>query len=134
VACFNKSQLLAGTAALEACKVEVSDYIHPVCNHRFAKPKCHRKQEYEMKAPQCVKVDAEAFKRPCGCIVPNMPCFKRIEEMKQPSVCMRSVEIARPRCGHQLSLRCCSARKLVADWAGNIGQSAVDSKSIAVNY
>ena len=128
VACSLKSQLLEGSAVLGQCQVEVSDYVHPVCNHRFAKPKCYKKQEYEKKAPVCVKVDAEVFKRPCGCSVPNMRCFERIEEIRQPSVCMRSVEVARPRCGHQLSLRCFAARKLLVDWSGQVGLSAVDGK------
>lgn len=128
VACYVKKRLLAGTQDLATCKVVVSDYIHPICNHRFAKPECYKKREYQKTAPQCEKIDVEAFKRPCGCLVPNMPCFKRMKEVGMPSVCRNSVEVARPRCGHRLSLTCFSARKLLASWAEQRGQSAVDGK------
>jgi len=133
VPCFIKTQLCAGTKALEVCKVEVNDYIHPVCNHRFIKPKCYKKREYEQKPPICTKVDGEAFKRPCGCTMPNMKCFQRIDEMKQPPLCLNSVEVARPRCGHQLSLRCSSARNLLIKWDEQSGHSGVDSKFLSLS-
>lgn len=128
VTCHSKTLILSGNGALDECDVVVSDYIHPVCNHRFSKPSCVKKREYERCIPQCVKIDREPFKRPCGCIVENMPCFKRLQEMKAPSKCMSSIELPRPRCGHQLSLRCCFARDLLARWEEQQSESALHCK------
>ena len=42
--------------------------------------------------------------------------------------CQSSVEIARPRCGHGLSLRCHTAQKLKEDWEKQNSESAFDRK------
>ena len=56
-----------------------------------------------------------------------MQCYESNEESINPSICNSSVEIARPRCGHKLSMRCFEAEKLKEDWIKQIGKSAINS-------
>jgi hypothetical protein len=121
IECFNKKQLEKGLAILDDCSEIVSDYIHPICNHRFKQPKCATKRKYELNAPRCTEI--VIHERKCGCKI-RMQCYESIEEANNPSKCNKSVEIARPRCGHMLSLRCFEAEKLNEDWAKQIGKSA----------
>jgi hypothetical protein len=124
VECFNKKKLENGCLILEDCGEIVSDYIHPICNHYFKKPKCAVKRKYELKAPNCT--EKVLHKRPCGCET-KMQCYESNEESINPSICNSSVEIARPRCGHKLSMRCFEAEKLKEDWIKQIGKSAINS-------
>ncbi len=129
--CFQKALLIKdptqAKSILPECAVPVSKYIHPVCGHETGRPECYKKRLYEVKPPRCmVQV---CHKRPCGCTT-NMHCYENIEELKTPSVCHSSVNIARPRCGHQISLRCFLATSLKADWQEHGGESAFDSKLI----
>ena len=123
IACHYKNEILNNTSSLKACEEIVSDYIHPVCNHSFSKPKCITKREYETAPPRCIRM--VPHKRPCGCET-SMQCHERIEELKRPSICQSSKNINRPRCGHILSMRCYQAERLIADWNGQNGKSAFD--------
>jgi len=120
IECFIKKQIDNGQNILNDCQEIVSDFIHPVCNHLFKKPKCATKRKYELKAPDCLQ--KLLHKRQCGCEL-EMPCYESIKESTQPSVCNISVEIARPRCGHMLSIRCFEAGKLKEEWAKQSGKS-----------
>lgn len=121
--CFQKKSLEKSLLTLKDCNEIVSDYIHPICNHRFKLPKCAVKRGYELNAPKCT--EKVLHKRPCGCEV-LMQCYESIEESTHPTICQKSVEIARPRCGHMLSMRCFEAEKLKEDWTKQIGKSAID--------
>jgi hypothetical protein len=125
IACYYREQVLKKLKELSPCEEIVSDYIHPVCNHRFSKPKCAVKRKYETQPPKCAeKVE---HKRPCGCIS-IMQCHERNEELEKPSICQSSKNIARPRCGHELSLRCYQAQNLMEDWNEQSGKSATEGK------
>lgn len=107
------------------CVIQVSNYIHPVCGHEIIRPECHKKRAYEQKPPNCM--EKVKHSRPCGC-VSDMRCYESMEELKKPSKCNSSVNIARPRCGHVLSMRCFMAINLMSDWQEQSGESAFDSK------
>lgn len=126
VKCHEKKLLDAKKMSLEDCVEIVSDYIHPICNHRFKKPKCSVKRNYELRPPLCTENVLHTFK--CKCEA-SMMCYKSIEEFANPSICNKSVEVSRPRCGHVLSMRCNQATKLKADWEQQHGKSAVDIQS-----
>ena len=116
---------------LDECSEVVSDYYHPICNHVFAKPKCSVKRRYERKEPKCTQKVLHTY--PCKC-ESYMSCYEHIEESHNPSICNRSVEINRPRCGHMLSMRCNQAEKLKLDWQAQRGNTSVDRKFYFVNF
>ena len=127
--CFQKALLVKDPTrseyTLPECSVPVSNYIHPVCGHETERPQCHKKRLYEVETPKCM-VHVQ-HKRPCGCRE-HMQCYESIQELKTPSVCHSSVDIARPRCGHKISLRCFMATRLKADWQEHGDESAFDCK------
>jgi hypothetical protein len=51
-----------------------------------------------------------------------MRCFEAVQEQAAPSLCMRAIQTARPRCTHLLSLRCHEANALKALWQEQDGQ------------
>lgn len=124
VECFIKKKLETKKYVLKDCCEIVSDYIHPICNHRFEKPNCSTKRKYELNSPKCTQKVLHT--RPCGCEI-LMECYESIEESINPKQCNSSVEIARPRCGHILSMRCFEAEKLKEDWTKKMGKSAIKS-------
>lgn len=119
--CHLKTKILSKQKTLDECKVIVSDYIHPVCNHKFVAPKCFKKREYERSPPKCRQV--VKHRRPCGCVI-SMDCHESIEETTTPKTCQNDVQTTRPRCGHILSLRCHTSRKLKELWEEQKGISA----------
>ena len=121
IECFKKKKIDKGEKNLDDCGEIVSDYIHPVCNHRFRQPKCATKRKYELNAPKCP--EKVIHKRPCGCEL-KMLCHESIEESANPPQCTKSVETARPRCNHTLSMRCFEAQHLKEEWSKQIGKSA----------
>ena len=122
IECFVKKQIDNGETALDDCKEIVSDYIHPVCNHRFKQPKCATKRKYELNAPKCP--EKVLHKRICGCEL-MMQCDESIEETAQPRKCTIDVNKARPRCGHMLSTRCFEAEHLKEEWSKQTGKSVI---------
>jgi hypothetical protein len=125
ITCNEKKLLEANQITLDDCSQIVSDYFHPVCNHRIKNPKCATKRKYEIKEPKCT--EKVSFTRPCKCET-SMQCYETIEESLNPSICNKSVEIALPRCGHILSMRCNNAEKLKKDWDEQRGKSAASRK------
>jgi hypothetical protein len=123
IKCHKKKLLESNLIKLVDCNEIVSDYFHPICNHQFNQPTCSEKRKYEIKPPKCNKEVIHT--RPCKCKT-KMLCYESIQESVTPSICNASVEIARPRCGHILSMRCNQAEKLRLDWEDQRGKSAVN--------
>lgn len=130
IECFVKRKLEIGEVVLEDCNETVSDFIHPICNHVFKKPKCAVKRKYELNPPKCT--EKVLHRRPCGC-EKSMHCYESIAESMKPIPCTESVQIARPRCGHILSMRCFEAEKLKEDCARQIGKAASKCRFL-LNY
>lgn len=106
---------------LEDCKETVADYLHPQCSHKTKSPKCADRQRWEESPPKCqVKV---VHTRPCGCKA-EMKCFDSILERMNPSKCRKEVNIGRPRCGHEVSIRCFEGTDLLEWWSEQHGESA----------
>jgi hypothetical protein len=91
------------------CVEIVEDFIHPKCNHATTKPKCIDKRNWEISPPNCVR--EVNYKRPCNC-EKKMYCYAKLEELESPVICTEAVTIKRPRCSHELSLRCNVALRL----------------------
>ena len=131
VHCVNKKKLSNGYRLEGECKQIVSDFIHPVCNHRIKEPTCATKQSYELNTPNCL--EKVLHKSKCGCET-WMQCYESIQETAKPSICTKSIDVARPRCGHMLSMRCFEAKKWIQDWTKHAGKSAINSKLLWLSY
>lgn len=123
IECHTKKSLDMKKASvrLKECNEIVSDYIHPMCNHRIARPKCAAKRRWEEKPPECT--ESVVHRRPCGCRK-KMACSESMKEQDTPVMCTESLQVERPRCGHILSMRCYQAVKLKEDWLKQCGRSA----------
>jgi hypothetical protein len=130
IACHDKKLLDSKSIRLSDCNEIVSDYFHPVCNHQFKKPKCAEKRKYESKEPRCTTKVKHIH--PCKCET-DMQCYESIQETINPSICNKSVEIPRPRCGHILSMRCNQAEKLKLSWEDQRGKSAIN-RNLSIFY
>uniref|UniRef100_A0A0G4I729 Uncharacterized protein n=1 Tax=Chromera velia CCMP2878 TaxID=1169474 RepID=A0A0G4I729_9ALVE len=114
--CWEVREFENGVSEAPPCQVVVGDFVHPVCNHVFKKPKCHLRQKYEQQAPTCNTQVLHT--RECG-HEQRMPCHRHQKELDAPALCKEDVETKRPRCGHKLSLRCGNARQLLEWWSSH---------------
>ena len=119
--CARRQRLLAGEEELPTCKVQVPDFYHPACNHVMKKPKCYERRQWEMAPPRCMKMITHV--RPCGCTV-QLRCFELGEAAASTAPCMMDVNMHRPRCSHQLSLRCYERTALLERWQASHGSGA----------
>eukprot|EP00951_Prasinocladus_malaysianus_P047354 scaffold650046_cov51-Prasinocladus_malaysianus.AAC.1 len=53
-----------------------------------------------------------------------MKCCEQDKELAAPTPCLENVQMARPRCSHTLSLRCCDAVALSELWDQQDGMAA----------
>jgi hypothetical protein len=102
--CCARQQLLAsGEEELQPCTVRVADWMHPACNHEVKAPKCHERRQWEAAPPRCLKPVTHV--KPCGC-TDRLRCFELGMAAASLAPCLMDVTMGRPRCSHQLSLRC----------------------------
>lgn len=113
VKCHELDDITTGRRDIGNCKVNVGDYIHPQCNHRFKSLQCFQRLSYETNPPTC-ETEVE-HQRPCGCKA-VIPCYRSLQEKMNPSSCLSAVQKSRPRCGHLLSLRCHQSSLLTEMW------------------
>lgn len=125
--CFEKKKMNKGYRLREECSEIVPYYIHPVCGHHFKQPKCATKRRYESNNPNCPQ--DVIHERPCGCKL-KMQCYEKVQELQYPIDCTLLIEIARPRCGHMLSMECYKAIKLKEEWAKQVGKSAIKNRKL----
>ena len=113
ISCYNLRQVQNGNLKLTDCYVIVSDFIQPSCGHKIKKPKCCERRQYESKPPQCQA--PVVLKKICGCSE-TMLCWQAAREAASPTPCVTAVTALRPRCHHQISLRCHIATELISKW------------------
>ena len=113
VQCHVFESLLAGRLALEPCEEPVADYVHPACGHVRKKMKCKFRLAFEKAPPKCmVQV---SFVKVCGCKT-KLACYDMLQEKENPTACKNERTIARPRCGHPISMRCFQCTSLLSEW------------------
>lgn len=115
---------------------QVADFIHPICNHRIRSPRCVDRRTWENSPPRCSVIVTHT--RPCN-HSKKMSCYEAAEEASHPRPCLADVEMRRPRCTHQLSLRCNAASSLKEAWAqhsamGAVRAEASDPSSVTVEH
>lgn len=119
--CATANSVRSGDTTLPECREVVPNYSHPACGHVTKKPKCFERRAWEQTPPVCkVVVD---FTRPCGCTL-KLPCHEAISGRLNPAPCYSAVNMRRPRCGHELSVRCLQATALKKAWDEHQGLSA----------
>lgn len=124
VSCYELSCILAGTAQLPDCTVQVGDFIHPSCGHVWSNMKCKARRDFEQRPPVCkVKVQ---HTRPCGCSV-DLLCSQLNDERLNPSPCQLARTFNRPRCRHPLSARCHIGTAIYSNWESQSGMAAKES-------
>ena len=111
--CHELQSLRAGRLKLAECEEPVDDYVHPVCGHVFSNMICKTRRAYEQTPPSCkIKVP---FVRPCGCQA-KISCCNILSETGNPMPCKKEKTYPRPRCGHNLSMRCFQGSELLSQW------------------
>ena len=119
--CNLQKKLVAGETELPPCKESVEDFFHPACNHRSKKPSCHERRQWEATPPRCLQLVMHV--KPCGCQA-QLRCFETAAAAADLAPCQRGVNMYRPRCSHNLSLRCYERTALLERWEQSHGMAA----------
>jgi len=125
--CSTQREVLSGKKKLEPCTVQVDDWIHPACNHVFKAPKCHERQGWQAAPPRCQTVVTHV--KPCGC-TDRLRCFELSDTATSLTPCTVGVNMHRPRCSHQLSVRCYERAALLELWDATQGVSAIEDRAV----
>ena len=129
VQCPVFQSLRAGSLALEPCEEPVADYVHPACGHVRKKMECKTRLAYEKNPPLCmVQVP---FVKVCGCKT-KLACCDMLREKENPTPCKNEKNIARPRCGHPLSMRCFQCSILINEWGNLKAVAAKTEDAVAI--
>ena len=119
IPCHVIGKVVQGATVLPNCVIIVGDFIQPACGHKITAPTCFDCRKYEERPPPCMTEVRHI--RPCGCKI-SMRCHESLSERKTPTLCTSYVLMKRPRCAHEMTLRCHVGSKVQKDWDNQDGE------------
>jgi hypothetical protein len=117
IPCRQLKAMIAREKPWPRCEIVVKRFDLP-CGHTIKNPKCFEEQDFLKNGifPLC-KVEMEIMKS-CGLHKMKTVCFKSKQQLIdcQNALCEQTVRTHRPRCGHNLTLKCHDSSELLKLW------------------